>query len=58
LLEPALEIAMKYDRSIYDALFVALAHDLKLPGITSDEPLHHAVATDFPSVVLLRNWLP
>jgi predicted nucleic acid-binding protein len=39
LLQPALEIAAKYRRSIYDSLFVALAQDLKLGGITADEPL-------------------
>ena len=43
---------MKYDRSIYDALFVALAADLKLPGVTTDEPLYRAVSADFPQVVL------
>jgi predicted nucleic acid-binding protein len=56
LLKPALEIAAKYDRSIYDALFVALVQDLALPGVTADEPLYRAVHTDFPQLVLLRDW--
>ena len=42
VLKPALEIAARYDRSIYDALFVALCADLALPGITADEPLYSA----------------
>lgn len=53
---PALEIAAKYGRSFYDALFVALTHDLGLPGVTSDEPLVQAVHADFPQIVLLRDW--
>jgi predicted nucleic acid-binding protein len=56
LLEPALEIAAKYHRAVYDALFVALSQDLGLPGVTADEPLYNAIRTDFPQIVLLRNW--
>lgn len=56
LLEPALEIATKYDRAVYDALFVALAEDLGLAGVTADEPLYRAVTQDFTKLVLLRNW--
>jgi predicted nucleic acid-binding protein len=56
LLTAALEIAVKHDRTIYDALFVALARDLRLPGVTADEPLWQAVHADFPNVVLLRDW--
>ena len=55
LLKPALEIAAKYDRSIYDALFVALSQDLRLTGVTADEPLYNAVHADFPQIVLLRS---
>jgi predicted nucleic acid-binding protein len=61
--EPALprlrragEIAGAYDRSLYDALFVALAGELGVTGITSDEPLHRAVHADFPEILLLRDW--
>jgi predicted nucleic acid-binding protein len=53
---PAFEIAVKYDRAIYDALFVALVQDLQLPGVTADEPLWRAVHADFPNIVLLRDW--
>jgi predicted nucleic acid-binding protein len=56
LLTTALEIAVKHDRTIYDALFVALARDLRLPGVTADEPLWQAVHANFPNVVLLRDW--
>lgn len=56
LLKPALEIAAKYDRAVYDALFVALCQDLGLQGVTADEPLYNAIHTDFPQIILLRNW--
>ncbi|MBY0528504.1 MAG: type II toxin-antitoxin system VapC family toxin [Gemmataceae bacterium] len=56
LLQPALEIGLKYDRAIYDALFVALADDLKISSVTADEPLHNAVKLDFPNIILLRDW--
>lgn len=56
LLPPGFEIAAAYDRSIYDAVFVALARDLGLKGVTADEPLCNAVRADFPEIVLLRHW--
>ncbi len=56
LLASAFEIAVKYDRAIYDALFVALAEQQGLPGITADEPLFNAVHADFPRIVLLRDF--
>ena len=56
LLKPALEIAARYDRAIYDALFIALCQDLGLSGVTADEPLYNVVHGDFPQIILLRNW--
>jgi predicted nucleic acid-binding protein len=54
LLVSAFEIAVKYDRAIYDALFVALAKDRGVRGITADEPLFNAIHADFPQIVMLR----
>ena len=56
LLDSALQIAAKYDRAVYDALFVALANDMQIRGVTADEPLWRAVHGDFPNIVLLRDW--
>jgi predicted nucleic acid-binding protein len=56
LLKPALEIAAKHHRAVYDALFVALSQDLGLQGVTADEPLYQAIHADFPQIILLRNW--
>jgi predicted nucleic acid-binding protein len=54
LLSSAFEIAVKYDRAVYDALFLAL--DLGLKGVTADEPLCNSVQADYPQIVLLRDW--
>jgi predicted nucleic acid-binding protein len=55
LTKRAYHIAVKYDRSVYDAMFVALAESLDTQGITADEKLYNAVHADFPKIVLLRN---
>ena len=54
LLTAAFEIAVKYDRSVYDALFVALSRKLGVRGVTADEPLFNAIKGDFPNIALLR----
>ncbi len=54
LLVRASEIAMKYDRAVYDALFVALSESLSAVGVTADEPLFHVVNRDFPNITFLR----
>ncbi len=56
LLDQAFEIAVKYDRAVYDALFVALAQDIGVKGVTADEPLFNTTHVDFPQIVLLRDW--
>lgn len=39
LLEPALELALAYDVTAYDATYAALARQLDLPLVTADETL-------------------
>ncbi len=56
VLAPAFEIAARYDRPVYDALFVALAQELGIQGITADEPLFNAIHGSFPQIVLLRDY--
>ena len=56
LARPSLEISAKYHLAVCDALFVALAQELGLTGVTADEPLYLAVRADFPQIILLRNW--
>jgi predicted nucleic acid-binding protein len=55
LLPSAFDIAVRFDRAVYDALFVSLAATKGARGITADEPLFNATHVDFPQIVLLRN---
>ena len=48
LLELALEIALTFDRSVYDSLYVALAVDSKGHLVTADERLANALAARLP----------
>ncbi len=49
----AFDIAVKYDRAVYDALFVSLAKASGLQGVTADEPLFNAIHADFQQIKLL-----
>ena len=48
LLPEALKIALVYDRSVYDALYVATAIQFKIEMITADEHLANALAASLP----------
>jgi len=48
LLPQAFQIALHFQRSVYDALYVALAVSRKLIFITADERLVNALGTFFP----------
>jgi predicted nucleic acid-binding protein len=43
VLEAAFDIARKFDRAIYAALFVALSAEMRLPGVTADERLFNGI---------------
>ncbi len=48
LVNSALSIALKYGRSLYDCLYVALAVRSNAELVTADEKLANALATHFP----------
>lgn len=48
LLEVAFGIAVAFDRTVYDSLYVALAIDLKGQFVTADERLANALAARLP----------
>jgi predicted nucleic acid-binding protein len=48
LLPEALKIALAYDRTVYDCLYVALAIQFKTEMITADERLANALAARLP----------
>lgn len=52
LVTAALEIAMTFDRSVYDSLYVALASLLKRPLITADRRLYNALVKPLPETML------
>lgn len=57
LLAEAFRIATRFDRSVYDSLYVALAVGLGAPLITADERLANALATRFPIKWLGGSWM-
>jgi predicted nucleic acid-binding protein len=48
LFSEALEIALTYDRNVYDCLYVALAVQSKAELVTADERLANALAAHLP----------
>jgi predicted nucleic acid-binding protein len=48
LIEPALAIAERFRRTVYDAVYVALAVDRGVPLLTADERLANALAARLP----------
>lgn len=56
LLEDAVRIAMAHERTVYDALYIALSEREQSLFITADERLVNAVNKSFPNTVWLANW--
>jgi predicted nucleic acid-binding protein len=48
LLEEAFRIAITFDRTVYDGLYLALALRLQAPLVTADEKLANAVSAHLP----------
>ena len=48
LISPALTIASKFDRALYDSIYVALAMDAGCDLVTADERLVNAAASRLP----------
>lgn len=56
LFDDAYKIAVKYKRSFYDSLYLALSIRENCEFVTADEKFYNAVKRDFPKMILLANW--
>jgi len=56
LFDEAFQIAVKYKRSFYDSLYLALSVKENCGFVTADEKFYNAVKQDFPKMILLANW--
>ena len=56
LLEEALAISIAFERSVYDSLYLALAHSSKAQFVTADEKLANALAARLPVKWLGAVW--
>jgi predicted nucleic acid-binding protein len=52
----AFKLALEYQHSIYDCLYVALALEVGCELVTADEKLFRAFSPSYPNVKLLRFW--
>lgn len=49
-------VAVKYKRTFYDSLYLALSVRENCEFVTADEKFYNAVKRDFPKMILLANW--
>ncbi len=56
LLRDAYNLAVTYDRTIYDSLYLALSIREQCQMVTAEERLFNSIGTALPNVVLLANW--
>src|SRR5262245_16247571 len=56
LLDEAYLLAVTYQRTVYDMLYLALSLRAGCQFVTADEKLVNAISSAFPNVVWLANW--
>jgi predicted nucleic acid-binding protein len=56
LLKEAYRLAVTYQRTVYDALYIALSVDKQCPFVTADEKLVNALHPALPNVIWIANW--
>ncbi len=56
LAEAALSVSLRYRRTVYDSLYIALAIERGCEMLTADERLFNALRLKIPQVSLLRHW--
>ncbi len=58
LISEAVNLALMHNRTVYDALYIALTNQLDCPFMTADEKFYNAVTSSMPQVQLLTSWTP
>jgi len=56
LFDDAYRIAVKYKRTFYDSLYLALSVKENCEFVTADEKFYNAVRSYFPQIILLTDW--
>lgn len=56
LFDDAYKIAVKYKRTFYDLLYLALSVKENCKFVTADEKFYNSVKKDFPEMILLSDW--
>ncbi len=56
LFDTAFQIAVKYKRSFYDSLYLALSVKENCEFVTADEKFYNSIHRDFPQIILLSGW--
>ena len=56
LLADAYRLAVTHERTVYDALYLALSMQRQWPFVTADEKLVNAVGAALPLVQHVREW--
>lgn len=56
LLNEAYRFAVTHQRTVYDALYIALSVREQCPFVTADEKLYNATSEAFPDVMWVADW--
>lgn len=56
LLADAYRLAVDYQRTVYDSLYIALSLQQKCPFVTGDRKLVNSVSNSLPNVIGIEQW--
>ncbi len=56
LFDEAFQIAVKYKRTFYDSLYLALSVKENCEFVTANEKFYNALRGNFSKIILLSNW--
>lgn len=56
IFDAAFKIAVRYKRTFYDSLYLALSVRENCEFVTADEKFYNSVKQDFPQIILLAHW--